>query len=264
MAELKVAIIGGSGVYQQKFLEEEQNLEVKTPYGSVTIKEGLYKGRRVFFMARHGGSHTVPPHKVNYRANIAALKKLKADAVIATAAVGTLNKEMPPGSRVIIDQFIDFTRQRPLTFFEDEKRLVVHTDFSEPYCQEIRKTILKAGNKLGQKMIDGGCYLCTEGPRFEAPAEIKMFKKWGADLVGMTNLPEAVLAREAGLCYATIALPTNYAAGISAKPLSYAEVIEVMDKDKPELDKLLAKCVKEINPAYSCSCREAGIYFPEE
>ncbi len=264
MSELNVAIIGGSGVYRQKFLENEQDLEVKTKYGTVAMKEGSYEGRRVFFMARHGGGHTVPPHKVNYRANIAALKKLEVDAVIATAAVGTLNTKMPPGSRVIIDQFIDFTRERPLTFYEGEEGLVVHTDFSDPYCFEVRKAVLKAGVDLGQNMIDGGCYLCAEGPRFESPAEIKMFKLWGADLVGMTNLPEVVLAREAGLCYATIALPTNYAAGISDEPLSYEEVIETMNNDKPKLDQLLAECVKEINSVHSCSCKDAGKHFPEE
>jgi len=264
MVEVNVAIIGGSGVYQQNFLENEQDIEVETRFGKVSLKQGLYCNRRIFFMARHGGGHTVPAHRVNYRANIAALNKLQVDAVIATAAVGTLNQDMPPGSRIIIDQFIDFTRHRPVTFYEGEDGMVVHTDFSEPYCPRLRKKILDTGKKLGQSMVDGGCYLCTEGPRFETPAEIKMFKKWGADLVGMTNLPEAVLAREAGLCYATIALPTNYAAGISEEPLSYEEVINAMDKDKPELDKLLAECVKEISADLTCSCKKAGKHFSGE
>ncbi len=264
MAGIKVAIIGGTGVYKQNFLANEQDISVDTKFGSVTIKQGEYKKRKVFFMARHGGGHTVPPHLVNYRANLAALKKLEVDAVIATAAVGTLNQNMPPGCRVIIDQFIDFTSHRTLTFYEGKEGYVVHTDFSEPYCPEVRSAIMKAGAKLDQHLFDGGCYLCCEGPRFETPAEIKMFRQWGADLVGMTNLPEVVLAREAGLCYATIALPTNYAAGISKKPLTHQEVLEAMDRDQASLNQLLACCIEEIGAERACSCREAGKNWPKE
>ncbi len=264
MVELKVAIIGGSGVYKQSFLQGEREITVDTKFGPVLVKQGTYNGRDVLFMARHGKRHTVPPHLINYRANIAAFKKLEVDAIIATAAVGTLRRDMPPGSRVIIDQFIDFTKQRPLTFYEGEEGYVVHIDFSEPYCPDIRSAILKAGAKVGQKLIDGGCYICCEGPRFETPAEIGMFKTWGVDLVGMTNVPEVILAREAGLCYATIALPTNFAAGIVSEPLIHEEVLEAMENDKPELDRLLAACIDEINLEHFCKCKDAGKYWPKE
>lgn len=264
MAELKVAIIGGTGVYTQDLLENEKVITVETRYGQVAMTEGQYQGRKVYFMARHGGSHSVPPHLVNYRANIAALKKLDVAAVIATAAVGTLNEAMPPGSRVVIDQFIDFTKNRTLTFFEGEGGLVVHTDFTEPYCPDTRAAILRAGQNLKHHPLDGGCYICAEGPRFETPAEIKMMKQWGGDLVGMTNIPEVVLAREAGLCYATIALATNFAAGISQSPLSHEEVLEEMDKGKDELQKLLITAVLEIKADKQCSCAESGKYWSEE
>ncbi|MBW6462571.1 MAG: S-methyl-5'-thioinosine phosphorylase [Firmicutes bacterium] len=264
MTDLKVAIIGGTGVYAQDMLEEEKDITLDTRYGSVTMTQGRYKGKTVYFMARHGGGHSVPPHLVNYRANIAALKKLNVDAVIATAAVGTLTETMPPGSRVIIDQFIDFTKNRVLTFYEGQGGFVVHTDFTEPYCFETRAAILKAGEKLTDKPVDGGCYVCAEGPRFETPAEIKMIKQAGGDLVGMTNVPEVTLAREAGLCYATIALATNYAAGISKTPLNHEEVLEEMERGKADLQKLLILSVEEISGDKRCSCAEAGKYWSEE
>ncbi len=264
MTNLKVAVIGGSGVYKQSFIEAEREIKVETRFGAAVLQEGRYRDRTVFFLARHGGGHTLPPHLVNYRANIAALKKLDVDAVIAMAAVGSLHRELAPGTRVVIDQFIDFTKQRPLTFYEGEEGFVVHTDFSKPYCPEIRAAVIKAGQSLDQKMIDGGCYICTEGPRFETPAEIKMFKEWGADVVGMTNVPEVTLAREAGLCYGCIALPTNYAAGICAEPLSQDEVLEAMEKDQRELEKLLAASIDEIETGPSCRCREAGNNYSKE
>ncbi len=261
MADIKVAIIGGTGVYNQSLLENEKAIKVETRFGTVKMNRGEHQGRTVFFVARHGGGHSVPPHLVNYKANIAALKKLEVTAVIATAAVGTMRKSMPPGSKVVINQFIDFTKNRVPTFFEGEEGFVVHTDFSEPYCFEVREAVLRAGKKLGQEVIDGGCYICAEGPRFETPAEIKMMEKWGGDLVGMTNVPEVVLAREAGLCYATIALPTNYAAGISPAPLTHEEVLEEMERGKPHLDQLLATSLLEIKAEHSCRCHEAGVHF---
>ncbi len=263
MPGFKVGIIGGTGVYNQPLFSDAVELVVDTAYGSVGMMECKYKESNVYFLARHGGKHTVPPHKVNYKANIAALKKIGVEKVIATAAVGSINESMPPGSMVVIDQFIDLTRQRPLTFFDGNNGLVVHTDFTEPYCPEVRQTILTAGNKTKQGLIDGGCYVCTEGPRFETPAEIRMIKQWGGDLVGMTNIPEVVLAREAGLCYAAIALSTNYAAGISAEPLTHREVLEIMDQLKPGLDRLLTACLEVTSSDSRCLCSESGQHWTE-
>ncbi len=264
MPDCKIAIIGGTGVYTQDMLEKEKEISVDTRYGTVTMTSGEYEGRTIYFMARHGGGHSVPPHMVNYRANIAALKKLDVDAVISTAAVGTLNSSMPPGSRVLIDQFLDFTKNRTLTYFEGQGGIVVHTDFTVPYCEETRLAIIRAGNSINEKVIDGGCYVCAEGPRFETPAEIKMYKMLGGDLVGMTNVPEVTLAREAGLCYATIALATNYAAGISQTPLSHEEVLEEMEKGKEGLQKLLITAASAIKPVKNCNCAESGKYWREE
>lgn len=251
---VKIAIIGGTGVYENAFLTDPQKMIIETRFGRALFHRGRYQEREVYFLARHGPGHAFPPHLVNYRANIAAIKKLDISAVIATAAVGSLRQEMAPGRMVVIDQFIDFTRCRPATFYEGGPEGVIHIDLTEPYCPELRRAILRAGAASGQQVIDGGCYLCTEGPRFETPAEIRMFALWGGDLVGMTNVPEVVLAREAGLCYATIALVTNFAAGISPTALSHQEVLEEMARGKDSLDRLLVKVAGEITAERSCGC----------
>lgn len=250
----RVAIIGGTGVYNQHLLEQARKIVISTRYGEALLQRGSYRNREVFFLARHGPNHAVPPHRINYRANIAALKKIGVTAAIATAAVGSLDEEIMPGSRVLIDQFIDFTRGRPLTFYDEIAGEVVHTDFTEPYCPSLRNIISQTADILKQPLLMGGCYACTEGPRFETPAEIKMLSLLGAGLVGMTNVPEVVLAREAGICYATIALVTNYAAGISLHRLSHAEVLEAMAKSKPELDRLLATVLEQIPSGRACCC----------
>lgn len=255
----RVAFIGGTGFYSQSLMEEPQTITVNTRYGSVILQQGRCQGQEVYFLARHGTSHTVPPHMVNYRANIAALRHLGVDAVIATASVGTLRREIAPGSRVLIDQFIDFTRNRPSSFFDGSGGRVVHVDLTEPYCPEVRAAIRRAAAACSQEIIDGGCYVCTAGPRFETPAEIKMMAGWGGDLVGMTNVPEVVLAREAGLCYATITLVSNYAAGISAAPLSHQEVLDEMARRKGALDRLLLEAAGGIAAKRTCKCSPGAL-----
>lgn len=261
MENQKIAIIGGTGVYDHTLLKEAEELVIETRYGQSLVRRSSYPGRTVYFMARHGISHGVPPHLINYRANIAALKQLGVTAVIATAAVGSLRRSIPPGSRVAIDQFLDFTGGRQSTFFDGESGMVVHTDFTEPYCPEIRAAILRAAKKVGQNVINGGCYVCTGGPRFETPAEINMFSILGGDVVGMTNVPEVVLAREAGLCYATIALVSNFAAGISPDILTHEEVLAFMAGERGNLDRLLAACIDEIDDVRSCKCRQMNRYW---
>jgi 5'-methylthioadenosine phosphorylase len=264
MAPSKVAIIGGTGVYENAYLEDPQEMIVETGFGQALFCRGHYREREIYFLARHGTGHGLPPHLVNYRANIAAIKKLGISAVIATAAVGSLRQGMPPGSRVVIDQFIDFTKGRPATFYEGGEEGVIHVDLTEPYCPELRQAVLRAGETLGERIIDGGCYLCTEGPRFETPAEIRMFALWGGDLVGMTNVPEVVLAREAGLCYATIALVSNFAAGISPQALSHQEVLDEMARGKDSLDRLLMAVATEISTGRNCGCSlGAGPWNPD-
>jgi len=261
--DLKIALIGGSGIYTYSIAGETEELVVETRYGKAQLQRGKTGDREIYFLARHGTGHTKPPHLVNYRANIAALKKLGVEAVLSTAAVGSLHRHILPGSWVVIDQFIDFTKSRPVTFYDGSDGRVVHVDFTEPYCPELRRALLRAGEQIRRPLLDGGCYVCTEGPRFETPAEIKAFNRLGGDVVGMTNVPEVVLAREAGLCYAALALVTNYGAGISEKMLTHEEVLEMMEESREELNRLLMAAVEEISAVRSCRCSLPGRYWPE-
>lgn len=253
----RLAIIGGTGVYDPKMLNGVREETVNTRYGSVTVKIGTYENKEVAFLARHGETHAAPPHKVNYRANILALKELGVEKVIATAATGSLNLEMRPGDFVLIDQFIDFTKSRPQTFYDDGEQGVVHIDMTDPYCNEVRSVLAKAGQVLNINIYHKGTYICTEGPRFETPAEIKMYSHMGGDLVGMTSVPEVVLAREAEMCYATIATVTNFAAGISPTPLTHAEVLEAMNNTNENLKKLIMQAVLIMPEERRCACRTA-------
>lgn len=223
----RIAIIGGTGVYDPEILDDVREERVETPYGPVTVNLGRFEGLEVAFLARHGRGHQVPPHRVNYRANIYALALLGVERVIATNAVGSLRERYAPGHFVLPDQFLDFTHGRPATFFEGGEAGVYHVDVTEPYCPQVRRVLHETGRPLGLTVHDGAVYVCTQGPRFETPAEIRMFERLGGDLVGMTSVPEVVLAREAGLCYASVGMVTNYAAGLVDYPLSHEEVLEL-------------------------------------
>lgn len=251
------AIIGGTGVYDPQILKDIREERLNTPYGEVEVKIGTYCNREIAFLPRHGAGHSVPPHKINYRANIKALQQLGVKKVVATAAVGSLNPDMAPGKFVLIDQFIDFTKSRPATFFEGGEQGVVHIDMTEPYCSELREVISRAAGLLGQQLIEGGTYVCSEGPRFETPAEIRAFRLFGGDLVGMTSCPEVVLARECEMCYATVAMVTNFAAGISSQALTHIEVVETMRENSRNLRELLMKTMEIIPEERSCTCQTA-------
>lgn len=241
---MSLAIIGGTGVYDPDLLGEPQEESVETPYGSALLLGGNFQGGRLFFLNRHGSGHTVPPHRVNYRANIWALRSIGVTRIIATAAVGSLNLAYAPGHAILLDQFIDFTKGRPATFYDDR---VVHTDLTHPYCPDLRGHLHDAADKLGLICHSSGCYVATEGPRFETPAEIRAFRILGGDVVGMTNVPEVVLARELGLCYATVALVTNYAAGLSSEVLSHAEVVAAVAAQEANLRQLLRETLGDIS-----------------
>ncbi len=256
---VKLAIIGGTGVYNPKMLEGLENMKVETRYGTALLAKGFYHGHEVAFLARHGTRHGTPPHKVNYRANIAALIKLGIRRVVATAAVGSMNEKMPPGTMVLLHQFLDFTKAREATFFDGGEAGVVHTDFTEPYCPQLNRMLLAAAGRAGLDLQQGGVYVCAEGPRFETPAEIKMFKMLGGDLVGMTNVPEVVLAREAGLCYTTIALSTNFAAGMSPTVLTHHEVLDVMADNVDNVRMLLMETIEGMtDDGPDCQCAVLG------
>ena len=250
----QLAIIGGTGVYDPAMLSDVRDEGAETPYGEVRYKVGTYQGKEVLLLARHGHGHTVPPHLVNYRANIWALKFAGVRRVIATAAVGTLNSTMKPGDFVLVNQFLDFTRGRLATFFDGGEHGVVHTDFTEPYCPEGRQVLAAQARRLGITAHDGGVYACTEGPRFETPAEIRAIGKLGGDLVGMTGVPEVVLAREAGLCYNCIAMCTNWAAGISVIKLTHEEVLGVMAYNGENLKRLAMAAIEALPAQRGCEC----------
>lgn len=255
MAE--IAIIGGTGVYDPSMLDNISCEKVITPYGEVSFQVGTYAGKEVAFIPRHGSKHSIPPHLINYRANIWAIKSIGVKSIIATTAVGSLNIDMKPGDFVLVDQFLDFTKGRISTFHEGDARGVVHVDVTEPYCPKIRSMLYNIAEKLAIPVHKHGTYVCTEGPRFETPAEIKMFAALGGDLVGMTNVPEVVLAREAEICYSTVSMVTNFAAGISPQSLTHAEVLEAMEKNGHNFKKLIMAAIKEIDTAEDCACRHA-------
>ncbi len=210
-----LAIIGGTGLDQLGNLKISHRQVIRTPYGepSGALTFGTINQHEVMFLARHGYGHTIPPHQVNYRANLWALYEQGAKRVIAVASVGGIRADLIPGEIVIPDQILDYTHGRPFTYFDGRERPVMHIDFTLPYSPQLRKQILVAAEKANVKCLDGGVYAATQGPRLETKAEINRFERDGADMIGMTGMPEAALARELGLSYAAIAVVVNYAAG---------------------------------------------------
>jgi 5'-methylthioinosine phosphorylase len=210
-----LAIIGGSGLTKLANLEVGRRKVARTPYGepSGAITYGRIGSREVLFLARHGYGHTIAPHEVNYRANLWALKQAGADAVVSVASVGGIRNDIWPGTILLPHQVIDYTWGRASTFFEGPGAPVNHIDFTEPYSRELRARLLKAAAAAGERVMDGGVYAATQGPRLESAAEINRLERDGADVVGMTGMPEAALAREIGVEYAAIAVVANYAAG---------------------------------------------------
>lgn len=218
---MRFAIIGGTGFYEASEKEPESR-SIATDYGEVTVDLIKVGEETAVFLPRHGREHSIAPHRINYRANMAALRELGVENVLASAAVGSLNKTMAPGELALPTQFIDFTHGREGTFFDGEE--VRHQDMTEPYCPSLREALVNCALAKGLVVHPEAVYVCTQGPRFETPAEIEMFRRAGGDLVGMTGVPEVVLARELGLCYASLALIANWAAGIGEGPVSHAEV----------------------------------------
>ncbi|GIV17531.1 MAG: methylthioadenosine phosphorylase [Armatimonadota bacterium] len=246
-----LALIGGTGMGELPGFTVERKRVLCTRYGEATVLEGRLNNIPLVFLPRHGEGHTLPPHRINYRANMLALQQCGVTRIIATAAVGSLNPTMKPGDFVLISDFIDFTRERPLTIF-DRPGEVVHTDFTHAYCPEIRHVLERTAESLDVPVHFGGTYLCADGPRYETPAEIRMFAHWGADVVGMTGVPEVVFARELRMCYATVAIVTNWAAGISPSRLSHEEVVAIMASQRPLLLQWLSHAFSEI-PEETCA-----------
>ncbi len=228
--------------------------EVNTPYGTVLVRVGEIVGQPIACMARHGEDVTLPPHRINFRANVWALAELGCTAVLATNAVGSLRPSLRPGDFCVPAQILDFTVARPRTFFDDE---LVAVDFTDPYCPRLSTELVRACEDVGCQATAGLVYACMEGPRFETAAEIKMLRTLGADLVGMTAMPEAALAREKGLCYVSICVVTNLAAGIEGHHPSGEEVSDAMQQRWEQLRAVVEAFAARYTDAPDCPCHHA-------
>ncbi len=242
----EIGIIGGSGLYDVELLEKVEEIKIYTPYGptSDNIVIGEYAGRKVAFLPRHGRGHKIPPHRINYRANVWALKSLGVDKIVAVSAVGSLREDYRPGDFVVPDQFIDFTKKREYSFFEGS--VVGHFSMADPFCEPLRQLIIETAKELNITVHSKGTYICIEGPRFSTRAESRLFKEvFKADIIGMTLVPEVNLAREAGICYATVAMVTDYDVW-AEKPVTATEVAKVMAENVEKAKKLIFALIPKI------------------
>lgn len=245
---VEVAVLGGVGFNSYQGFEKQS---VNTPYGGVTAYLTNIRGKRVAVIPRHAGENHIPPHRINYRANIWAVYSIGAKRVISTNSVGSMQGH-PVGSFVVLNDFVDFTRNRPSTFYDDR---TVHVDVSEPYCPEIRTALRSALDKQGLPYTEG-IYACTEGPRFETRAEIRMMSQF-ADVVGMTGVPEVILAKELSLCYASLAIITNQACGMTTQKLTADEVTDVVGKAQDAIFEIISDTIGNIPKTQNCRCRFA-------
>jgi 5'-methylthioinosine phosphorylase len=245
----ELAIIGGSGLTELEGLKITNQQVIQTPYGETSspIIHGTYDDKSIVFQARHGIQHTIPPHKINYRANIHALKQIGVETVLSIAAVGSIHPDMQPGDLVIPHQIIDYTWGREHTFFAEDLTHVTHIDFSQPYCEELRNKLIIAAQDVDFEVFSQGVYGATQGPRLETAAEIDRMEQDGCDIVGMTGMPEAALARELDLCYATCAVVANEAAGRTDEQISMVEIEENLTEGINYVRQLLMKFIEELD-----------------
>jgi 5'-methylthioadenosine phosphorylase len=255
LKKAKIAIIGGTGF--QNFLNDVKQRRMKTRYGTASpLFIGKINDRPVIFLCRHAPNHSVPPHKINYKANVYALYAMGVERIIAVNAVGAINRDFKPSDIVIPHDFVDFTKLRGTTFYDGAP--VTHVDVSHPYCPEIRKLLIENAKKAGLHVWNKAVLVCTEGPRFETPAEIEMFRRLGCDVVGMTGIPEAVLARELEMCYAPFCFVSNMAAGVQ-EMLTPLDVSKISTPIMPKLEEALIWTVKAlpIQREGKCPCVNA-------
>jgi 5'-methylthioadenosine phosphorylase len=254
--QAEIGIIGGTGLYDPELLKNVEEVTVETPYGapSDTITIGELADRHVAFLPRHGKKHTIRPTDVNSRANIFALKKLGVQRILAPSAVGSLNEDYKPGDVVFVNQFIDRTTKREQSFYTDKK--VCHISVAEPMCPELRQTLTGIAEDKGIRAHDTGTYVCIEGPRFSTKAESKLFRSWGAHVIGMTLVPECVLAREAELCYASISTVTDYDVW-KDHPVCADEVVATMRASVEKVKRIILEAVERLPKNRSCECKDA-------
>lgn len=251
-ADKFIGIIGGTGIYDEKEIKEVKKIKASTPYGSPSdlITTGKFCGKKVAFIPRHGNNHTIPPHKINFRANIMALTTLGVERLITFSAVGGLKEDFKPGDIVIIDQFIDFTKQRIHTFYDGNR--VCHISTAEPFCPELRQLAINIIKRLKFSFHETGTYCCIEGPRFSTKAESRFFRNF-ADVIGMTLCPEVALAREKGMCVLNISTVTDYDVW-AEKPVSTEEIIKVMKENNVKIREILRNLVEAIPDKKGCEC----------
>jgi 5'-methylthioadenosine phosphorylase len=256
--KITIGVIGGSGLYDMEGLTQVKTVKVATPFGkpSDDYVIGTLFGRRVAFLPRHGRGHRIMPTDINYRANIFGMKKLGVERIISVSAVGSMKEEIKPGDIVIPDQFYDHTKHRRSTFFGGG--IVAHVGMADPVCADLGNILADAGAKAGAAVHKGGTYLCMEGPQFSTRAESLIYRTWNADVIGMTNATEAKLAREAELCYSTIALATDYDCWHhSEEAVTVEAVLAVMKKNIETSKAMIREAVRMLPAARSCSCGDA-------
>lgn len=254
MGDIKIGIIGGSGLDDPQLMKNIKEKKLKTPYGSPSspLTIGKISGVDTVILARHGKDHSIYPTGVNYRANVHALKKEGCTHILATTAVGSLREKIRPGDLVFIDQFIDYTKHRPLTFHEKK---VIHTPMAEPFCPELRSLLIEAAGELKYRHHKKGTVITIEGPRFSTKAESHMFRSFGADVINMSTVPEVILARELGICYQTIAMSTDYDCWKEGEePVTWNMILTIMKKNADNVKKLLVKTISMIQYSQCVSC----------
>jgi len=259
MAEKLLGIIGGSGLYSMKELNIVEKVAVETPFGapSEDVVIGELSGTRLAFLPRHGAGHFIPPSEINFRANIFAMKKLGVEQIISVSAVGSMKENLQPGHFSIPYQFIDKTTRRISTFFTTG--IVGHVALADPVCLATAGVLSSAAHKVNAVVHDGGTYICIEGPQFSTRAESNVYRQWGVDVIGMTNVTEAKLAREAGICYATLALITDYDCWKEGEePVTVEAVLEIMHRNVEMAQKVLKEFASEFKGRRSCACGSAA------
>jgi 5'-methylthioadenosine phosphorylase len=260
-SEAAIGVIGGSGLYAIEGLTEVEWVRVPTPFGEPSDKlcTGRLGAARMVFLPRHGRGHRTPPHQINYRANIHALKQLGVEWIISVSAVGSMREDIHPGDLVLVDQFVDRTRQRASTFFQDG--VAGHVQFADPICAKLVDVVHQAALSAGARVHRGGTYVCMEGPQFSTRAESRIYRSWGVDVIGMTNLPEAKLAREAEICYATIALATDYDCWQeSAEDVSIEAVLTILKKNVDLAKAIIREAAAKVPRKRACPCATAAQY----
>jgi 5'-methylthioadenosine phosphorylase len=254
--QAEFGVIGGTGLYDPNLLKNVEEITIETPYGkpSDSITVGELAGKTVAFLPRHGKKHTIRPTDINVQANIFALKKLGVKRILAPSTVGSLREEYHPGEIAFIDQFIDRTTKREQSFYTQDR--VCHISVAEPMCPELRKNLIDVAEGLDIKMHQIGTYVCIEGPRFSTKAESKMYRQWGADVVGMTLVPECVLAREAEICYANISTVTDYDVW-KDHVVSVDDVLATMKNNIENVKRIIAQTIEKMPSECGCTCNQA-------